>query len=371
MKTSQQHYFDVQIFNLNISQINLPKVTNQQVIDSYDTAFSFELGDISGSSSDSGSSQAPHFSLHLLIDFFSRNQHFAQHGFYRGFGDLLYNTIISEPRASSEVWMVSVLLKIASLGVTDPVFKSKIDRLIDVNIERYANNALIKLVILVLAQDPTHPKHRDLLMRKLRQFNPENVSDMRLSSQLVLCISQLEQSPEKEQYLRYLNYTMKQSYMFTFQDAHRICRSFKYISTAGASQKQQQETFESNRNHLKSIMERMRILMRECNEFEVLAGSELLCQHFQNFPKDINDEVKELILLSLENIEYNFASKKKSTDENTYYNYSKYQRLFGKLLTTILSKQQPDSNQLEAVLRRLLEQVSGIIAASSRARSES
>lgn len=47
--------------------------------------------------------------------------------------------------------MVSVLLKIASLGVTDPFYTKRANALIDQNVERYSHNALIKFVILTLA----------------------------------------------------------------------------------------------------------------------------------------------------------------------------------------------------------------------------
>lgn len=89
--------------------------------------------------------------MHLLIDFFGRNLHFVQQGFYPGFADLLFDTILSDPRSVSEVWLVSVLLKIVSLGVTDPHFLGKVEKLIDANIDRFAHNALMKLIILVLA----------------------------------------------------------------------------------------------------------------------------------------------------------------------------------------------------------------------------
>jgi len=64
--------------------------------------------------------------LHTLIDFFVRNLNFAQYGFYKGFGELLYNMIVSDRRAVSDTWLVSVLLKIASLGVTDSDYRQRV-----------------------------------------------------------------------------------------------------------------------------------------------------------------------------------------------------------------------------------------------------
>ena len=45
VSSSFQHSYDVQIFNLNISLLNLPKVSNQGVIDAYETAFAYEISD--------------------------------------------------------------------------------------------------------------------------------------------------------------------------------------------------------------------------------------------------------------------------------------------------------------------------------------
>ncbi len=84
--------------------MNLSKTKfNEALIDAYETTFSFELAE---------NSQYEGFSLHMLIDFLIRNHNFAVYGFYPGFGDLLYNTIISDNRSNSEMWLVSVLLKI-------------------------------------------------------------------------------------------------------------------------------------------------------------------------------------------------------------------------------------------------------------------
>ena len=43
LKTTNGWQFDVQIFNLNISHLSLPQITNEQVIDEYESAFSHEI----------------------------------------------------------------------------------------------------------------------------------------------------------------------------------------------------------------------------------------------------------------------------------------------------------------------------------------
>lgn len=73
------------------------------------------------------------------------------------------------------MWIVSVLLKIASLGISDPHFIEKIDKLIDGNLDRFASNALLKLLILIHAREPDKLKHREYLLKRLRSFNPDNI----------------------------------------------------------------------------------------------------------------------------------------------------------------------------------------------------
>jgi len=73
---------------------------------------------------------------------------FTLFGFYPGFSDLLYNLIVSDSRSNSEVWLVSVLLKLLGMGVSDKSFIEKVEKLIDQNAERFANsNALVKFII--------------------------------------------------------------------------------------------------------------------------------------------------------------------------------------------------------------------------------
>jgi hypothetical protein len=126
-----------------------------------------------------------------MIDFFIRNLNFTQQGFYKGFGELLYNMIVSDRRAVSDTWLVSVLLKIASLGVTDSDYRQRVQNLLDVNCERLSANALVKFVVLELAinQGKMLMKHKDLIIRRLRVFNPENVHEIRMVTQLALCVA--------------------------------------------------------------------------------------------------------------------------------------------------------------------------------------
>jgi hypothetical protein len=93
---------------LNISLLNLPSISNPELIDAYETAFSYEMLDRQSNKPYSSDLDAS-LNLHMVIDFFIKNGNFALRGFYQGFGEMLYNMIISDRRATSEVWIMSVL----------------------------------------------------------------------------------------------------------------------------------------------------------------------------------------------------------------------------------------------------------------------
>jgi hypothetical protein len=70
----------VQIFNLNIAAVNLPHITNEALIEAYETAFAYEVGDMMQEASAKGESKEGQaaFNLHMLIDFLAKNPHFVQ-----------------------------------------------------------------------------------------------------------------------------------------------------------------------------------------------------------------------------------------------------------------------------------------------------
>jgi hypothetical protein len=75
----------------------------------------------------------------------------VQFGLPKGFSDLLVTSIYSDKRSISDFWISSVLLKIASLGITDKNLIQSFEKMIDSNIEKLANTTLVKLVILCVA----------------------------------------------------------------------------------------------------------------------------------------------------------------------------------------------------------------------------
>jgi hypothetical protein len=164
------------------------------VIDAYETAFShdvYEHANLNGRHSN--------FGLHNLIEFFSRNILFSRYGFYPGFTDLLWASIFSDPRSQSDVWLISVLVKFASLGVSDPVFAKRIEQLVDSNVDRYANTSIVKLAVLVTALNESSPRHRDLLLKKLKSLNLEqhtqsmsHLLETRMQSTLLLSVAYLD-----------------------------------------------------------------------------------------------------------------------------------------------------------------------------------
>lgn len=108
-------------------------MTNEAVIDEYETAFSHEIASMIASqqyqqSSETSSSPV---SLHMLIDFLQHNLLFTRYGFYKGFSNLLWAAIFSDSRSLSDIWVLSVLVKLASIGISDDVLVHNIQMIID------------------------------------------------------------------------------------------------------------------------------------------------------------------------------------------------------------------------------------------------
>lgn len=174
---------------MNISLLGLPKMLSQrnpELVEAYELAFAHDLTELLQQPlpehSQQQSQQQNGFSVHHLIEFFGKNLQFTQSGFYPGFSQLVFDSVISDARSASDTWLVSVLLKITSLGVSDIDFLKKVEKLIDSNLERFSQNSLIKLIILICSiSQPSSQggglmgKHRDYLIRKTKLFNPVNI----------------------------------------------------------------------------------------------------------------------------------------------------------------------------------------------------
>ena len=124
-------------------------MTNEAVIDEYETALSHEIASMMATQQHppSETTTSP-VSLHTLIDFLQRNLLFTRYGFYKGFSDLLWAAIFSDSRSQSDTWLLSVLVKLASIGVSDDFLIHNIQMLVDQNIDRYVNTTLGKLGML-------------------------------------------------------------------------------------------------------------------------------------------------------------------------------------------------------------------------------
>ena len=124
-------------------------MTNEAVIDEYETAFSHEIASMIASqqyqSSETASSPV---SLHMLIDFLQHNLLFTRYGFYKGFSNLLWAAIFSDSRSQSDIWLLSVLVKLASIGISDDVLVHNIQMIVDQNIDKYVNTTLGKVAML-------------------------------------------------------------------------------------------------------------------------------------------------------------------------------------------------------------------------------
>jgi len=142
-----------------------------------------------------------------------------------------------------------VLLKIASLGVSDPTYLKRVEALIDQQAERFALHSLVKFIILVTTHPNLRQKHRQLIIKRLRYFNQDNVTDSRLATQLLVCMPQIE--VPLEQFLSFLNHIV--STMHKIFDLHDVSRILKALSLAQKLIKSKEETYEK---HYEVIMER-------------------------------------------------------------------------------------------------------------------
>jgi hypothetical protein len=135
-------------------------------------------------------------------------------------------------------------------------FLVKAEALIDQNAERLASHALVKFVILVASFSKHQQsvgggqslimRHRELLLRKLRNYNPEGISETRLATQLLLCLSQLDNSPGLgggDLFKRFLGAVVKMAPHMSFPD---ISRSFRALKNAVAAPFYKQLTHVAN-----------------------------------------------------------------------------------------------------------------------------
>ena len=74
----------------------------------------------------------------------------------------------------------------------DEEFVGRVEGLLESQSERYSNVSLLKYTLAVMYHDPTNPKYREMLLRKLRTLNPEMQSDLRLISQALWYLVNLE-----------------------------------------------------------------------------------------------------------------------------------------------------------------------------------
>ena len=131
--------------------------------------------------------------------------------------------------------------------------------MIDSNIEKLANTTLVKLVILCVALEGEKSKHKELLLRKLRNFYSDNISDNRIATQLVLSISQIDSYGDT--FKRYLGQTIINVGTYSMSDINRLLKAFSYTKT---------KFFDSDtlRNHLEKLMERVKVIWKESSDLD-------------------------------------------------------------------------------------------------------
>ena len=123
VQEGQMRSQECSVFNLNISKLKIYEIDDPELIDMYETALSFEINENK-------------ISAQSLISFLYKYPIFAQYGFFKGFGHLLYSMIVTDHRLGSDIWIAQVFLRVFSLHVKDPDFCKLADQLILKNSER-------------------------------------------------------------------------------------------------------------------------------------------------------------------------------------------------------------------------------------------
>ena len=279
----------------------MPRLTNPELVDAYETALGYELSDIMA-----GMDGEKQPSIHVIIEFLQRNLYFARYGFFSGFGSLLHDFITTDARAQSEAWLISVLLKLASLGVSDPVYLQKAQALTDHHAERFSIHSLVKFVILTSAQGTAKSKHRDLILKRLRYFNPENLTETRLATQLLICLPQIEGAGEL--FGKYLEAIMILNPQFDFQDIVRMLRALAMGSGAEA-------------RHYQIVVERLKQIFAEFKgPSDQLNFLEQILQYYKDLPTNsMKEDIETLLLQTLDHLEasLNADAQKQTTEEMT------------------------------------------------------
>lgn len=80
---------NLSVFSLNISHLKIYDSNDQELISLYESAFALEMN-------------PQQFNANYLIGFLFKHSMFAKHGFYKGFGRLLFNIIVTDPKLGSD-----------------------------------------------------------------------------------------------------------------------------------------------------------------------------------------------------------------------------------------------------------------------------
>lgn len=109
--------YSVTPFKLNLQEIDLPNVTDENVINAYNNCIALQFDSIED------------VNLNSLFLFLLNNPFFANYGFHKGFGTTLFNMMLMQKR--SERWVLQIFLKMHMLGVKDANFMALATKLLD------------------------------------------------------------------------------------------------------------------------------------------------------------------------------------------------------------------------------------------------
>jgi hypothetical protein len=153
---------DLNIFNLNISEINLPAIEDPNVIEGYENCMASLFN------------KAEDVNFNTLVTFLINNPVFASFGFHKGFGKLLFNLMLINKRP--ERWILHNFSNLHLLGVKDPQFMALQNKLLDQNAIVFSYCSDKYPVFFVWQQLGERKVHRDALRHRIENFMNQSTS---------------------------------------------------------------------------------------------------------------------------------------------------------------------------------------------------
>ncbi|CDW72940.1 UNKNOWN [Stylonychia lemnae] len=334
---------ELKIFNLNISLLRLPTLNNLQLIDEYELALVNELN----------INKPEQFNVGTIIKFLTENQMFAKYGFYLGFNDLLFQSIISDEKANIDVWHISVLLKILNLGCTDKQFLQKVEKLIEKNFERFCQNTLVKFTTLVLEICPDNARYKELLHKRVKNMRPESINDPKVSIGFLYQVAKLD-TGQDQIFEKFFNYNLKYVNSLYPYDITKMFQSIYIMKQTESS---------NNTKFYEKIFDKIQSF-EKVQTYELIINIENLTGYFIYLPKQLKD--KQLVVYK--KLFTKIQNYLLDPSKRVIMLYKKYQMIFQQLLDNFNNLSKDDELQ---VLKPIIQDCLQIVQYHIRLDNES